>query len=192
MKRKTKAQAKELTKTILEMLAVGSLLTVVGMLAEGRRVEKLATAFARYGRARVRQTLKRLRLQNYISYDPDDEKSPIVLTNRGMRRLCSHRLGGIVQGKKKRWDYLWRVVMFDVPERQMRARKQLRQELLSAGFYPLQRSVFVAPHECMKEIVSLCDLLMVKPHVLYFTAASLGPKEQEVRHFYFGREDASH
>ena len=192
MKRKTKAQAKELTKTILEMLAVGSLLTVVGTLAGGRKAEKLAKAFTQYSRARVRQTLKRLRLQNYISYDPDDEESAIILTEKGMRRLCSHQLSAIFNLKKKRWDYLWRVVMFDVPERQMRARKQLRHELLSAGFYPLQRSVFVAPYECMKEITSLCDMLMVKPHVLYFIAASLGPKEQEVRHFYFGRKDTSH
>ena len=187
MKRKTKAHVKEITKTVLELLAVGSVMTIIGTLAQGRGADKLAKAFAQYSRSRVRQTLQRLRLQNYISYDPDDEKSPIMLMQKGMQRLVRHRLSDLFQGKKKQWDYLWRVVMFDIPEPKMLSRKQLRHELLSTGFYPLQRSVFVAPYECTKEVTSLCDMLGVKALVVCLTAASLGPKEQEVRHFYFGR-----
>lgn len=176
---------KELTKTILELIAVGALVAVVGGVTHGRASGKLGKAFIQYSRGRVRQTLKRLRLQRYIAYDPKDEKSPILLTEKGMCRLASWRLCDIFIQRKKRWDYLWRVVIFDVPERRRLARQHLHRELLSAGLYPLQRSVFVSPYECTEAMLSLCNLLHIRSHVVVFTASSLGAKEKDVRRFFF-------
>lgn len=179
---------KELTKTVLELLAAGVLVTAVGSLAHGRSAEKLGKAFLQYGRWRIRQTLKRLRLQGYITYDREDEKSPVLLTEKGMHRLACWKLCDVFRERKKRWDYLWRVVIFDVPERRRSVRQHLHRELIDAGFYPLQRSVFVSPYECTKEILSLCDLLYLRSHVVVFAAASLGAKEHDVRDFFFRKK----
>jgi len=50
--------------------------------------------------------------------------------------------------KPKRWDRKWRVVIFDIGEKQRRIRDQLRITLNKIGFVKLQKSVWVYPYDC--------------------------------------------
>jgi phenylacetic acid degradation operon negative regulatory protein len=44
------------------------------------------------------------------------------------------------------WDGKWRLVLFDIPEREMNLRTNLRRHLLARRFGYLQNSVWVSPH----------------------------------------------
>jgi len=46
---------------------------------------------------------------------------------------------------KRRWDGLWRMVVFDLPETKSAARKKLRRFLKDSGFGYLQNSVWISP-----------------------------------------------
>lgn len=56
-------------------------------------------------------------------------------------------LGGVDPDLRwnRRWDGKWRLVVFDVPNRETRLRNQLRNQLRSAGYGWLQNSVWISP-----------------------------------------------
>ena len=46
--------------------------------------------------------------------------------------------------KPKIWDKKWRIVVFDIPEKQRGARDSLRTYLKKLDFYELQKSIFIS------------------------------------------------
>ncbi len=50
-----------------------------------------------------------------------------------------------------RWDGLWRLVVFDVPNEQNTQRERLRRYLRARGYGCLQRSVWISPHPLEEE-----------------------------------------
>ncbi len=104
------------------------------------------------------------------------------LTKKGMTKL--ERLGFRESIKKQKWDGWWRVVVFDITEDKRAARDALRRKLKGFGFYPLQKSVFVFPFDCQKEIMALADFFEASENIEYITAKALGEKEQEIKRFF--------
>jgi phenylacetic acid degradation operon negative regulatory protein len=52
---------------------------------------------------------------------------------------------------KRRWDGKWRLVLFDVPQRNASHRARLRRSLALRGFGYLQNSVWITPHPFTNE-----------------------------------------
>lgn len=181
----TRVTATEITKTILVLLGGGAVITV-GLGLNPYHTHKLPLALALFSARRIRQTMRRLRLQGHVRYDPRDNTAPITLTKKGMERAARYTLRDFFRGKR-RWDYLWRLVMFDIPERLRGKRLALQRTLLLAGFYPLQKSVFVSPYPCEKELAKSLDLLRIRRFMLFAATASLGKEEDRVRKFFFRR-----
>lgn len=181
---KTREKTKAVTRCLLELLALGAMFTVVGGFTRTPKgLGKLTEAVGQCARWRIRHALRRLRLQGYVTYDAEDETTPIVLTEKGLQRCIARGVLRTVQGK--RWDHLWRVIIFDVPNKRKRDRNALQRNLQSLGFYQLQESVYVHPHDRSKLVTQLCSLLRVHPYVVFLTAASLGIFEKKVRRFFF-------
>lgn len=68
---------------------------------------------------------------------------------------------GLYRSRKQAWDGKWRVVIFDIPEKQRRLRDDLRLELKKLGFGCWQRSVWVTPFDFVRELnkfLEQCDL----------------------------------
>lgn len=89
----------------------------------------------------------------------------IELTNKGkwqaFLRARSH------DTHTKKWDGVWRIVIFDVPVKKDKLRNELRSAMLMYGFKMLQRSVWVYPYPCDDFIEILKSHLGVSNDVLY-------------------------
>ncbi|HEY4474939.1 MAG TPA: CRISPR-associated endonuclease Cas2 [Candidatus Paceibacterota bacterium] len=83
-----------------------------------------------------------------------------------------------------KWDKKWRVVIFDIPEELHKNRNQLRAKLKNLGFYMLQKSVFVIPYPCEKELGYVCKNLKIADYVDVILAESVGFKEKEIKKFF--------
>jgi len=57
----------------------------------------------------------------------------------------------------RRWDGLWRLILFDVPESSSSARNKLRSYLQDCGFGYLQNSVWITPHPMIEQRALLAD-----------------------------------
>ena len=53
----------------------------------------------------------------------------------------------IFKFRKKSWDGKWLMVIFDIPEKNSKVRKALREKLRELGFAMLQRSVWISPYD---------------------------------------------
>ena len=72
----------------------------------------------------------------------------VLLTKKGKRIAERHSLDFLKIKKPRRWDKKWRMVIFDVPEKNRAARDIFRFYNKRLGFYELQHSVRVYPYKC--------------------------------------------
>ena len=57
--------------------------------------------------------LRTLKIQKLITYDEQDEHSPIMITEKGFVRSSKDNFINI---KGRKWDHFWRLILFDIPE----------------------------------------------------------------------------
>lgn len=56
--------------------------------------------------------------------------------------------------KQAKWDRYWRLIIFDIPEKNRNTRGKLRWLLKKNNFYKLQASVFISPYALNREAVA--------------------------------------
>ncbi len=85
--------------------------------------------------------------------------------------------------KQKKWDYKWRIIMFDVWERRRKVRDKLRETLKEVGFVKIQKSAWAYPYPCEKLLVFLRTHLKLGRGVLYVVADEIEYDEPLRKHF---------
>ncbi|QQG42778.1 MAG: CRISPR-associated endonuclease Cas2 [Candidatus Giovannonibacteria bacterium] len=173
----------ELTKKILLVLGGGAILFSL-MLAPN--TARLLQMFDLDGKASIRERLrrreqirgaiKRLKKNRLVEIYQKDGEDIVRLTETGKKRLLKYQLDNLELKKTKFWDKKWRVIIFDIPEKNKRAREAFRFLLKKLGFYQLQRSVFVSPYHCRDEIDFISEVFDIGKCVHYFEATYFDDK----------------
>lgn len=104
-----------------------------------------------YSNKKAYDTFYRLREEGCINFSHQGAQLYVSLTEKGRRRAGIYQINDLRLNKSRRWDGLWRIVIFDIKEKQRIKREALRGFLKRLEFYPLQRSVWVSPYECRDE-----------------------------------------
>lgn len=109
-----------------------------------------------------------------------------MLTDSGRGTLLKFDIDAMVlpDFNPQKWDGIWRVLIFDIPELTRAVRNLFRDKIQELGFYTLQKSVYVTPIVCEKEITELAYLLKIINGVDIIHASRLGRKELAVRKFF--------
>ncbi|MFH1346912.1 MAG: hypothetical protein ABIH10_01535 [Spirochaetota bacterium] len=68
----------------------------------------------------------------------DKKKTGYKITTLGLRAVKNFQ-----EKEKVQWDGKWRIVMFDIPEKNRDGRNWLRWQLISLEYKPIQKSVFM-------------------------------------------------
>lgn len=104
-----------------------------------------------------------------------DGSFKLVLTQKGKQQAKTlSLLGDSINFKKpKHWDGKWRIVLFDIPEKDRVFRDILRAHLYKLNFFKLQHSVFVSPYSFEKPIMELISLYLASPYVRVITATKI-------------------
>jgi phenylacetic acid degradation operon negative regulatory protein len=110
----------------------------------------------------------------------------LVLTGDGRKQAKRlNFLGSSINFKKpKRWDGMWRIVIFDIPEKDRVFRDILREHLYALKFYKLQHSVFISPYPFEKSILDLVALYSAEPYVRVITATKIDNEPKLKKHFF--------
>jgi phenylacetic acid degradation operon negative regulatory protein len=112
-----------------------------------------------------------------------DGSIKIVLTDKGVSRAIIESPDALTIKKSKKWDgYFW-VVLFDVPETRRKIRDALRFHLKKMKFYELQKSVFVIPYPCVKEIKFLAEYYNIRKNIRLIEARSIDHEKEIMKHF---------
>ncbi|MCX6722518.1 MAG: hypothetical protein NT094_00420 [Candidatus Staskawiczbacteria bacterium] len=112
----------------------------------------------------------------------NDGSIGFFLTEKGKWRALNCQLENI-KNKKDKWDGKWRMIAFDIPEKDKTGRNALRQKLKKIGFCELQKSVLVAPYDCKHEMMILVDFFNLKKYVRFGILDFVDNEEQLKKYF---------
>ncbi|HBU22235.1 TPA: hypothetical protein DEB02_04810 [Candidatus Beckwithbacteria bacterium] len=154
---------------ILLGLAVGG--EILDAIESGSRAyptEKLYTFTPPgYSKRKYRHLVGRLAREDLIKRVVINGGVHFRIGDAGRNRLTSLRPA--LKLKNKPWDGFWRLVVFDVPERDRRKRDLLRRKLKLMGFGALMYSTYISPYDQEESLVEFFKLNKI-PDVLLLEA----------------------
>lgn len=103
------------------------------------------------------QALRRLKKQEVIKEVVVDGRLVYKLLNPTVIRHTTHH--------SVKWDGCWRIVIFDIPERQRVVRDLFRRNLKNWGFKQVQKSVWASKQPIYQEVVAEIKRLKIAPWV---------------------------
>ena len=54
--------------------------------------------------------------------------------------------------RNRKWDKKWRIVFYDVPEKEKKTRRQIQEKLQELGFGMIQESVYISPFDVAEDL----------------------------------------
>ena len=106
-----------------------------------------------------------------------DGTTTLVLNEDGRKRALTYHIRNIKAPKLNIWDRKWRMIIFDIPEYERVARDAFRDHLEYMDFFCLQKSVWVYPFDCKKEIDFIVEILEIRKYVRFITADFIDNEE---------------
>lgn len=134
-------------------------------------------------RARRLRELQKKKLVSF--HELEDGSVKIELTHQGREYVHQFKLEELIIKKPAKWDKRWRLVIYDIPHYQKKARDAFRTKLKQLGLYQLQKSIWVSAYDCLPEIEFLSAVFDVDLNrdVLYFTTTEI-PREFELKRWF--------
>jgi hypothetical protein len=99
-------------------------------------------------RKRFSQIIKNLKNKGYLNVKDVKNRKAILITSRGIKKLFE--VGLKTNGRNKRPDKKWQMVLFDIPEVSRKSRDLFRKQLKYLGYQNLQKSIWVCPYDVLK------------------------------------------
>lgn len=153
-----------------------SILLVVGVLAVACTMPNAVQLFKYFGRKtsneqwRIRRSISRLEKRGFIGKKLVRGQGYYVLTPTGKERAMRYKLEKMTIKRQKKWDGLWRIVMFDIPEDKKFARRAIGHAIQKLGCLQYQKSVFITPYPCVEEIDFAGECFGVRKYIRIITA----------------------
>ena len=128
--------------------------------------------------------LARLKMKGEIEFIERDGKRYARLTERGEASLAlSRQKMSLADGKPRKWDRRYRLVIFDVPEKRKKIREHLRSQMREVGFLRIQDSAWIYPYDCEEFVALLKADLHIGKDVLYAVIEEIENDARIRKHF---------
>lgn len=172
----------EITKDVLLMLAGAGILAVAAtspyfLINITRSILRNRRYHKKYGNFKEKNLLKSLTGLNKNKIIIVKEKNGefiIRLSEKGRKVVEKILFNDMKIEKQKVWDKKWRIVIFDIPEKRgRRGRDAIRVKLQSLGFCQFQKSAWIYPYPCEKEVRLICEVYEISPFVNIITAEKI-------------------
>jgi len=118
------------------------------------------------GRKEFSKLIYYLKQKGYIKSKNLENKSGIILTKDGISKAlkASFKLGD----KSKRKDGKWVMLIFDIPQKNRKARNLLKSILINLGYKLLQQSVWISPYDVSEKTEKLLQAYFLDNFVKIF------------------------
>lgn len=181
-----KIERRVMIDSLLRIAALGAL-TAAALLAPAslsaldkplrRQLDKLDDV------TRNREVSRALSYMRYNKLITEDYQHGIILTEKARRRLVRNEINSLEIPHCESWDGIWRIVFFDIPEKQKTKRDAFAGHLRRMGFAVLQRSVFASPFPCRDEVALLSAHYDINRYVTYIEASHIDNETPLRQHF---------
>ncbi len=142
-------------------------------------IKETSKEWEKINKERLKEIIKEFYQEKLVEYrEKPDESIEIVLTEKGKIKALEGKIDELEVKTPKTWDKLWRVVIFDIPEKKKKARDALRRKLKELGFLEFQKSVFIFPYECKDEIEFIVEVFEIRKYVRYLIVKEITNEEE--------------
>jgi|SRR3989344_3825518 len=182
--RKVKVSAVVIAKSLLVLTAIAGVATIAVV---------APNTFAAFGgnsgrrrffnKEEFRNAASYLKKKNFVKMNKSNGRYSMTITEKGADIVFNKTLRELKIKRPSRWDGIWRIVIFDIPDRHKWARDTLRKQLKVMGFYQMQKSVFVSAFPCEEELKFLSSLLNVGGYLRTIVASTISD-ENDLREFF--------
>lgn len=124
-------------------------------------------------KSNLAKTIKRLREKGLIEEKVGVENLAFKLSTAGeslVRQLYFD---------EKKWDGVWRLVIFDIPENQRKLRSILRSRLKLWGFIQWQKSVWATKRNIMNELEDIISELKIEKWIIVLESRNVSLKPSQ-------------
>ncbi|OGK23251.1 hypothetical protein A2954_07715 [Candidatus Roizmanbacteria bacterium RIFCSPLOWO2_01_FULL_37_12] len=163
------------TKNILNMIGAGILsLTEMyphNIIRRGKPYLQDPEVFGSWKRFNIpylKRTLKRLEKSKVIEIKVEKGKQVIKITDKGRTKILRNTINDIKIEKPGFWNGKWWLVSYDLPEDMHNLRDGIRKYLLSLGFFPIQKSVYVHAYPCKEQMEFLREYYGIREYMTIF------------------------
>jgi len=125
-----------------------------------------------------------LNKKGYIAAEYRGQQLYISLTKEGRKRAGKYKIDDLKIKKPKVWDKKWRILIFDIADKQKIKREALRGKLKELSLYQLQKSVWVYPYDFKKEMALLRDFFGLTGAEMKVITASEIENDKLIRDYY--------
>lgn len=136
---------------------------------------------------KIKKTLKKLEKKEIIDIFEKNKEVYVQIKNKNEPTIIKYSIKALLdfKKKKKKWKGKWYLVFFDVPEIQRNKRDYLRRFLTRLGFYPYQKSVYLFPYECEKEISLIKKIVEGAKYMKYIIAEKIEDEDEKKAKTFF-------
>ena len=148
------------------IFTLGFLLDVYQELSVRNYYQKLYSPL--YERTTITETLSRMSTTGEIEKKLINNTPVFCISTKGLKLL--DEIIPLKNLSDKPWDGLWRIVIFDIEEKEKHIRDLIRRKLKSLGFAMWQESVYLTPHPIAEEMNEFLEEKNLIPRCICFEA----------------------
>lgn len=168
----------EIAGTVLKGVFIGGVVVAVVALPGMAPVLNLFGGNNKRSQYKLRRALYQLKKNKLVNIYYKGNEEFIEITEKGKKRLLQYDYDNIKIKMPKKWDGMWRIVIFDIPEKRKKARNAVVMKLKEIGFYSIQKSTYISPYECKDEIDFIGEHLFIRKYIDYIIAKSIDKEEK--------------
>jgi len=127
----------------------------------------------RFNTSYLRQSLKRLESAKFIEYGRENGQEIVKITKEGKTKVLKYAFEHLEIKKPSAWDGKWRIVIYDIPQRDKSVQWVIRDALKAMGFYQMQKSVYLCPYPCYDEVEFVRSFYNIGNMVKYLLVTKL-------------------
>lgn len=120
----------------------------------------------------VRGATLRMVQQDFFKVRRIGSKSYYSLTEKGKRRIVDG-VSRVYSIQNNKWDGLWRILIYSVPEEKRELRNQIRKELGWTGFGLISNSTWISPNPLEEQILEMIKTYQLEDYTILFSASSI-------------------
>lgn len=129
-------------------------------------------------------TFYKLKKRGLIKISNRNGQIYISLTKEGRKRAGKYQIDNLKIKKPKKWDKKWRILIFDIENKQKIKREALRGKIKELGLFQLQKSVWIYPHDFSNEIKLLRDFFGLTENEMQIIIADKIENDAQARMFF--------
>lgn len=158
------------TETLLKDIAMVGIVLLSGKhLVSGlRRAHQWKRNYENKKREHIRKALHNLSHRGLVSFQlAGNGEIKVTITKKGAQVVRRIDIETMTLPRQDRWDSVWRVVIFDIPNTKHKNRSAFTQQMKHMGFQLMQKSVWAYPYPCHEEIMILRKFYEIERYVTY-------------------------